>query len=292
MRANSIASLPEKQFPPEQQSWSARDTQLYALGFGIGNKPCDEFQLSFLQGNQPRVLLTQAAVLAASSEWMHDSSNGIDGTKLVALSHKITLDQGLPTNGLVQSPLRVTQVLDRGVGRGAVIHWHRELYAANGERLATVEGRAIARGNGGFGGIAPSRQKEETPLGAPAKTVVWPTHQGQALLYSLSGDKNALHIDPKEARAAGCAKPILHGFCSLGVCAFAVESVATEMRANTRIAGISGHYAGVAYPGETLQVEVWKPKGTEMRFRCLIADRGAPVIEDGFAWLFTDNLSQ
>lgn len=290
MNPVSIADLPARQFLPEQQVWSVRDTQLYALGLGVGHDPCDPFQLAFLNAGDPQVLPTQAAVLAASSDWMRDPANGIDATQLVALSHTIRLDRKLPARGLVQSRLRVTQVFDRGPGRGAVIHWHRQLYADGGERLATVEGRALARANGGFGGTAPRREPVAPPEGPPARTVTWPTHPGQALLYGLSGDSNPLHTDPDVARSAGFPRPVLHGLCSLGISALAVARAAADSVGDAWLAGISGRYAGVVYPGESLRVDVWIPAPTEIRFRCIAVGRQTPVIEDGAAWLVPETL--
>jgi hypothetical protein len=238
VNASSIVALPNKRFASEQQSYGVRDTQLYALGLGIGQDPCDAFQLACLRAGNPEVVPTQAAVLAASSAWMRDADNAIDWTQLVALSHSIELDRGLPAQGNVESRLVVSDVRDRGPGRGAIIDWSRELFGEDGERLAIVRGRALARGNGGFGA----------------------------------------------ARAAGFPRPILHGLCSLGICAFVVARASAQRECSRRILGISGRYAGVAYPGESLRVDVWKPQQNKSRFRCTAVEREAPVIADGAAW--------
>lgn len=282
MTTPSIATLPGKQFAPERQQYGVRDTQLYALGLGIGNDPCDASQLACLRDEMPRVVPSQAAVLAASSEWMRDPANGIDGTQLVALSHRIDLDRELPAQGSVESRLRVSDVRDRGPGRGAIIEWKRELFDQDGRRLATVTGRALARANGGFGGVPPERQPVPAPTGEPATTVIWPTHPGQALLYALCGDRNPLHVEPEAARAAGFPRPILHGLCSLGICTFVVARAIEQQEGGARrVLGIYGRYAGVTYPGEALRIDIWKTQPDEARFRCTLAATQAPVIEDG-----------
>jgi acyl dehydratase len=283
--STSIATLPARLFAPEHQTWGVGDTQLYALGLGIGQDPCDAFQLRFVQAGEPLVLPTQAAVLAGSNNWMRDPANGIDFTKLVALSHRISVVRPLPASGKFRSQLQVTGVYDRGPGRGAVVDWRRDLASDEGQPLAVVTGRALARGNGGFGGPAPARDTVPKPVGQPSASLVWATHPGQALLYALSGDRNPLHTDPTSALSAGFRKPILHGLCSLGICAFAASKVLQSTSPSSHIGGVSGRYAGVVYPGESLRIDLWTPPGTQIRFRCVTVGRSsAPVIEDGIAW--------
>ena len=281
MNQTPLATLPEKLLLLEQQHYSVRDTHLYALGLGIGQDPCDEDQLVCLRTINPAVVPTQVAVLAASSAWMRDPANGIDWKQLVALSHHMEFDRDLPAHGQVESKLVVTDVWDRGPGNGAIIDWTRELFAEDGERLATVQGRVLARGNGGFGGTPSTQHRIPAPEGVPEWSVTWQTHPGQAQLYALSGDDNPLHREPNVARAAGFPRPILHGLCTLGICNFVVARKAAEQG---RMLEISGRYAGVAYPGETLRVDIWKPQqDDEYRFRCTAVERDAPILEDGVA---------
>lgn len=115
--------------------------------------------------------------------------------------------------------------------------------------------------------------------------VTWPTHPAQALLYAISGDRNPLHLEPEVARAAGFPKPILHGLCSLGICTFVVARAVSQQEGARRVVGISGRYAGVAYPGDALRVDIWKLRPpNEARFRCTAAETNTPVIEDGAVW--------
>ena len=43
-----------------------------------------------------------------------------------------------------------------------------------------------------------------------------------ALIYRLSGDTNALHVDPPFALAAGFPRPVLHGLATFGVAGHAL----------------------------------------------------------------------
>lgn len=279
----SIAELPGRRFASESQRYSLRDTLLYALGLGVGQDPCDLSQLRYLDRANPMVVPTQAAVLAASSDWMRDPASGIDWHRLVALSHQVDLDLDLPSEGNVESRLVVTDIFDRGPGDGAIICWERALFAEGGVRLALVRGRALARSDGGFGGRRPIRQTLPALQGGPVASVRWATHPSQAHLYALSGDANPLHLDPAVALAAGYPKPILHGLCSLGVCAVAVQRVVEEALHGAKLIGVGGRYAGVAYPGETLLVDVWRQDANTYRFRCTSEERQTVVVEDGVA---------
>lgn len=79
----------------------------------------------------------------------------------------------------------------------------------------------------------------------------------QALLYRLCGDRNPLHSDPEFAAAAGFPKPILHGLCTYGMTCKAITDALLDADA-TAVAGYGARFAGVAFPGETLTVNVWK----------------------------------
>ncbi len=270
------------------QSYAVRDTRLYALGLGLGQDPQDAWQLAYLDPSEPVVVPTQAAVLAGASDWMRDPRHGIDWRRLVALSHRLEWLAPLPASGTVRSRVEIGEVFDRGADRGAILHWRRHLFDQDGRPLAVLHARALARGNGGFGGPASPREALPTPPGPPAVVWRWPTHPAQAQWYALSGDDNPLHRDPAVARAAGFVRPVLHGLCSLGICCLALLR-ASESQPRTRWRSLSGRYAGVAYPGETLQVELWPDAGARFRFRCRVVERDTVVIDDGEAILAADD---
>jgi acyl dehydratase len=79
----------------------------------------------------------------------------------------------------------------------------------------------------------------------------------QALLYRLCGDRNPLHSDPEFAAAAGFSQPILHGLCTYGMTCKAIIDALLDGDAGA-VAAYGARFAGVAYPGETLKVGIWK----------------------------------
>ena len=66
----------------------------------------------------------------------------------------------------VLAQTRVTAIIDKGEGRGALIYTEREIRdTQTGESLATLSSTTVARGEGGFGGRFPSS--------APPMTSSW-----------------------------------------------------------------------------------------------------------------------
>ena len=66
-------------FAPVEQTYTERDTMLYALGVGVGADPLDEGQLRFVFEEPGLVALpTMAAVLGTSGFWVRDPATGVD----------------------------------------------------------------------------------------------------------------------------------------------------------------------------------------------------------------------
>lgn len=269
-------------FPCLTQVYDERDCILYALGLGLGQDPCAPEQLRYVQGDAIAALPMMSAVLASPTEWMRDPELGIAWQRLVALSHRMEFHRALPARGVVRSCTRVSDVYDLGP-KGALILWERDLVdAASGDLLAVLKAAALARDNGGFGGAAaPARARGQAPTTAPALRFRWQTQPIQGLVYRLSGDMNPLHSDPEVARQAGFDRPILHGLCSLAICGLGVIGTVCAGRPE-RLATLAASYAGVVYPGETLEVDIW-PDTTEVQFQCRVLDRGSLAVTEGTA---------
>jgi len=115
----------------------------------------------------------------------------------------------------------------------------------------------FARGEGGFGGERGPSTSDVPPDRAPDLEVAMPILPQQALLYRLCGDRNPLHSDPDFAAAAGFSQPILHGLCSYGMTCKAIVDALLDGDAGA-VAAYGARFAGVAFPGETLKVGIWK----------------------------------
>lgn len=280
-----LSELPLQEFNPIQERYNERDAIIYALGVGVGQAPEDPFELGFVYEKELNILPTFNATLASPTAWLQDLKHSIDLTQLVALSHRLNVFNQLPSAGSVTSYVRVTHVYDRGIGKGAVIHWERTLVLnESGQIISRLHARALARGNGGFGGEpSPKRNDEFVPDRPSDYSVEWQTTKAQSLLYRQSGDLNPLHVDPEIASDAGFARPILHGLCTLGIVAFNLMKIA-RYSDTSQIRKISTRYAGIVYPGEKLLIEFWQEK-EQWHFQCKACERNSIVLDGGTATL-------
>ena len=271
-------------FADSVQSYTKRDTMLYALGLGLGADQNDEQQLQYVYEDGLKALPTMAVVLGGSGNWLRDPASGVDYLKVVHGEQWLALHQPLPPEGAVVGRSRVTAVIDKGAGKGALIYVERKLFEqATGAPLATLTMSTFARGNGGFGGPAsgPTPPLHAVPEGAPQRVCDLATLPRQALIYRLSGDYNPLHADPKVARAAGFPMPILHGLCSYGVAGHAIVKTCCGYDAN-RLVSLQLRFSAPVFPGETIRTEMWQ-EGRVISFRCRVLERDVVVLSNGRA---------
>ena len=271
--------------PDREQSYTIKDSILYALGCGLGLDPSDEGQLAFAYEEDLQALPTMASVLAYPGFWIRDLDTGVDWVKLLHGEQGISLHKPLPPEGTVVSSSRVTDVIDKGEGRGALVVWQKALYdKASGDQLATVETVAFCRGDGGFGGsLGEQPQPQQLPDRAPDLECVLPTSPQAALIYRLSGDWNPLHADPAVARAAGFERPILHGLATFGVAGHALLRALGNYDAET-LGSMKARFTAPVYPGEALSTEIWQEAG-HVSFRVKSVERGVVAINNGYATL-------
>jgi acyl dehydratase len=274
-----------RDFAPLTHAYTTRDTQLYALGIGLGAEPQDAGQLRYVyegaDGDGLRALPTMANVLAYPGFWAREPDTGIDWRRVVHAEQQIVLHAPLPAQGCVSAQTRVTALWDRGEGKGAFMQQQREIRdVASGTPLATVTQLNLLRGDGGFcpggsEGMPPAAHA--VPSRAPDASCDLPTMPQAALLYRLSGDLNPLHADPAVARAAGFERPILHGMATMGVAAHAVLRTLLAYEAD-RFAGMRVRFTAPALPGDTLRTDLWVD-GSVVSLRTKALERGVVVLD-------------
>ncbi|MBR0668780.1 3-alpha,7-alpha,12-alpha-trihydroxy-5-beta-cholest-24-enoyl-CoA hydratase [Roseomonas hellenica] len=267
--------------PEIRQTLRWQDTALYNFSVGLGQDPMDKAQLDFLYEPRLKALPSLAVVLGYPGFWVRDPASGVDWVKVVHGEQSLILHKPLPVEGEVIGTSRVTGIVDRGAGKGAMIYTAREVKdAKTGELLATLEMTTFARGDGGFGGPSgPVRPPHPEPEGAPDITLDLPTRPEQAIVYRLNGDFNPLHIDPDVARDAGFDRPILHGLCTFGVvCHALLKSLCGYDPA--RFGRMDLRFSAPVFPGETIRTEIWKQAGGAA-FRARVLERDKVVVSNG-----------
>lgn len=278
------AKLLAYKIPDKQQTYTTRDTILYALGLGLGADPLDKDQLRYVYEDGLRALPTMAVVLGYHGFWIKDAGLGIDWKKILHGEQGIEIHKPIPTAGTMIGKLKITSVIDKGPKTGALMYSAREVFdQASGDKVATLTQTTVMRGDGGFGGASgPVPEPHAIPERAPDAAVDLKTLPQAALIYRLSGDYNPLHADPEIAKTGGFARPILHGLCTYGVVGHALLKSEAAYDA-TRFRRMAGRFTAPVYPGETIRTEIWREGGGRVSFRASVVERGVVAINSGLA---------
>ena len=265
--------------PEVRQRLEPKDIALYALSVGVGADPLDRAQLRFVDPSHgPSVMPSMVLVLAHPGFWMGHPESGVDPKAVLHASQGFEILDALPQGGEVASRTRITGVIDKGVGRAALIEAETELRDGKDRLFARLTRTTFVRGGGGFGGEDQAKTERSAPSeGAPEMVVDLETRPEQALIYRLNGDLNPLHSDPAVARKAGFERPILHGLCTMGVVTHALMKSLADYRGE-RVRLVTLRFSKPVFPGETIRTEIWK----DGRFRAVVPRRNETVVEDGF----------
>jgi acyl dehydratase len=272
-------------FESVTQSYTRRDTMLYALGLGYGSDPLDPAQLDFVYEANLRTVPSICGVLAHPGFWAKRPELGINWLKLLHGEQSFEIHSPIPAEGTVRASYEIAAVADKGTEKGAILHLVKTLDDRNsGVRLATVRSVLFLRGDGGCGsfGDVPAEAKalpDQLPLRS-RDIATWPQ---SALIYRLSGDYNPIHVDPDAARRAGFDRPILHGLCTLGVATRAVLATLADDRPE-RLLSLSARFSRPVFPGETIRTE-FITANDQIRFRSRVIERDVVVLDRGTAVL-------
>jgi len=271
--------------PSAEQTYGWKETALYALGIGVATDPLALDELPFVYEKDMRVMPTMAGVLAHPGFWARDLDTGIDWVKVVHGEQGLVLHKPLPAAATVIGINRVVEVIDKGLGRGALVFTERKVYEkSTGDHLATVSQTTFCRGDGGFGGLErPQPAPHKLPDRAPDLVCDLPSQANLALVYRLSGDYNPLHADPAVAKAAGFDRPILHGLATYGIACHALVRSVCGYRPE-QLASMGARFTSPVFPGETFRTEIWRDANVvSFQVRCL--ERDVIAISNGRAEL-------
>lgn len=269
--------------PPVRQHYSRQDSAFYALSLGFGADPMDEAQLSFVDANRDvQALPCMAVVLGHPGFWLGNPDTGVDALRLVHAEQSVEWRSALPPEGEVIGRTRVTGLVDKGPGKGALLYSEKVLSdAVSGEVYAITRGTTFLRGDGGFGGDRQSlSQPHRVPERTPELVVDLPTRSEQALYYRLNGDDNPIHSSPATAAKGGFERPILHGLCTLGVAYHALLRGLADYRVE-RFVHLQARFCAPVFPGETLRTEMWN----DGSFRTRVVERDLLVLDNGLVRL-------
>lgn len=259
--------------------WTDRETMLYALSVGMGRDQLDETELKFVFEKEP--LKTVPSMASVLSRMNLGHKTGHDRSKSVHGEQRLTLFRPLPPEGELIADAQITDIIDKGEGRGALIYTKTDArLKSDGEPLYSIISTSFARGDGGFGGPnKPGLPLHEMPGRSPDASCALNIRKDQALLYRLNGDRNPLHADPAMAKRVGFSVPILHGLCSYGTACYAILKTMLDYDP-TAVRGMDVRFSSPVLPGETITTDMWKD-GNIISFECRVAERDVTVLKSG-----------
>lgn len=267
--------------PEVRQTVTKRDAIFYALSIGMAQDPLDPRQLDYVDHHRRlQVVPSMAVVLGHPGFWLANPATGVDAVRLVHGEQAIEIKRPLPMEGEIIAKTRVTGIVDKGTGKGALLYSEKTVRdVTSGDVIAITRSTTFLRGDGGFGGPSgPVAAAHTMPNTAADIVIERATRPEQALLYRLNGDDNPLHSDPEIAAKAGFPRPILHGLCTAGVVTHALLEGLCHYD-STRLKGWALRFTAPVFPGETIITEIW----ANGSFRARIKERDVVAINNGYA---------
>ncbi len=268
-----------KKIGPFKKAYTWKDPVLYALGVGAGFDDlayCYEKDLKVLPSFGIVTLYDFMPHLAAESN-----------VNLAGILHgeqELIFYNPIPTEGTLITEGAITHYYDKGKGKGALIIAEFDTRHSNGQKLFTSIVTVFARLDGGFGGPEAPKKEISFPERAPDFEVEARPSGDQPLLYRLSGDVFALHVDEDFAKMAGFEKPIMHGLCTHGyACRALIQRLIPGEPEKVR--RLVCRFRRPLYPGIPFKTLIWKEEEGKALWKLVNASTGEVIIENGiFEW--------
>ena len=266
-------------FAPVRVDWSPDDVIRYHLAIGAGAPRCEGPELRYVFEDVLQVLPTFATLPASTAAAIASVGPGLDYNPNVVVQggQEMEVVAAVPAAASSCNTARVEAVYDKE--RFAVVVVAVETALAGGELLTVNRFTLLLPGEGGFGGDPGPSTGAAAPRQPPDAIYSVATLPQQAALYRMSGDRHHLHIDPAAARAAGFPAPPLPGLCTWAMAAKAL--VDHELGGDVqRVATFAARFAGPVYPGDTVEVSVYR-QAEGLRFEGSVAGRSGAVLTGG-----------
>jgi 3-hydroxyacyl-CoA dehydrogenase/3a,7a,12a-trihydroxy-5b-cholest-24-enoyl-CoA hydratase len=252
-------------------AYDQRDVLLYAVGIGIEN-------LRYVYERHPDFSVFPTFPIRWGSAGAPIDETLIPRSPLplmIDAERYLSVERPLPPEGTVSVQSRVIGIHPRGKGNGFV-ECETTVTDADGNLCVRMANGSFRRGVKELGDIEPFEGSGQTysakvalPDAPPDVGTEIKIPRNQAHIYRLSGDYNALHIDPDAARFGGFDKPILHGLCTFGYCAQMLLGALCNGDAG-RFRTIKVRFSAPVYPGDTLQLHAWSDGAGRVLFEVCV----------------------
>ena len=273
---------------PITSKYDWKDAVLYALGVGAG---FDE--LEYVYENRLKVIPSFAVPTAYAFFAQVVTQSGINLAGLLHGEQDLILHAPIPPEGdTLTTQGRITHGYDKGAGRGALVIAEADTCASDGRKLFTNVMTLFGRLDGGFGGQDAPKETFAFPERAPDFEEVQQPSPDQPLVYRLSGDTFALHVDPDFAQASGFQGPIMHGLCTYGfACRAAIKHLfpgEPERMSRFRV-----RFSRPLYPGASIKTHIWRVEEGKALFKTVNAETGETVLDRGIVeWVSREEVER
>ena len=280
---------------PRRIEYTWRDAALYALAVGANEKeldyyyeknmkvlpsfgviPCWNAVNNFPQRHAPHP--APMIVMDAIARETGIMTGGLD------MEHELIMYRPIdPIKGTLVFEDTITNIYDRGKGKGIIIESGIPVYDEAGNLLCENVARFVCFAGGGYGGQKPPKPRFQIPDREPDLTVGDYISKTQNALYRLTGDTNRVHIDPEYTGGSGRG-PFMQGLCSFGfACRMAIGAlIPGEPERMTRI---SAQMRNICWPGTEIELQIWKIGETVAVFRMVGMGDGNAILDKGyFMW--------
>ena len=165
--------------------------------------------------------------------------------------------QPIPVEGTLTTEGAISKIYDKGGKKGALVIGESDTYHSNGKKLFTSKITLFSRFDGGFGGEDTPKETFTYPDRKPDFEIDETPSLDQPLIYRLSGDVFALHVDSEFAEMAGFEKPIMHGLCTYGYsCRALIKNLVPGEPEKVR--RLKCRFSKPLYPGDPIKIQIWK----------------------------------
>ena len=276
-----------KKIGPVTKQYTWKDVVLYALGVGASFDEleyCYEHQLKVIPSFSVASVFDFLAEVGMNSN--ADLSGVLHGEQDIIFHNPISIEGTLTTEG------SITHMYDKGPGKGALVIAEADTYHSNGQKLYTNIFTIFCRKDGGFGGEPGPSESVEFPDRPPDFEQKACPSSDQPLIYRLSGDIFALHVDPEFAKTSGFEKPIMHGLCTHG---YACRAVIMKLFPGEpeRMTRFRVRFSRPLYPGVAITIQIWKIDEGKAFFRVVNAEAQEVVIDHGIVeWMSREEMEK
>ena len=264
-RQDLAALLAGKRMEPRYLEYNWRDIVLYALA--VGAKRDD---LQYLYEKKLKAIPTYGTipywgtVNVRPYQWMPLPASMLADEiikptiSFLNMDHEIIMHRPIdPIKGTFQYQDVITDVYDRGEGKGAVVKTKVLVRDEAGNDVCTNYSTTFFHEAGGFGGPPMPKSTVVIPDRAPDVELDDYISPVQNLLYRLTGDTNLVHVDPEYAQKMGFETSFMQGLCSFGFsCRLAIQAlIPGEPERMTRMAA---QMTSVLFPDTPVKLQLWK----------------------------------